>query len=169
MFSSNGKSVARKAAGVAAGALLLAMTSPAGSYAAPAPTIKLGTAKTATCTRTYTEICFQPSSGNDITARVNLGRSFTKAGLNVALVCLTFVFTESDPLSPGEELQVYGYGGFSNIGGSDTFTRKLCLSDYGDLNLLEEFQDGKATLHFLASTGSFELASVSVDYTAVPL
>ena len=60
------------------------------------------------------------------------------------------------------------YGGFQNPGPGDLLSRQLCFEDYG-MNLLEEFQDGRATLHIYAAIGSFALSGVTVTYTAVPL
>ena len=163
------KSLAAKVLGVAAVTALVAVASPVtGQAASRPPSIKLGNTTTATCQRTFPEVCLQPSPGNDIVARVDLGTNFTKSGQKVVLVCLNFTFDPANPLNPGEVIFVGGNGGAENIGTTDQLYRQLCFSDY-DMNLLEEFQDGRTILHIYAHTGSFKLANVSVSYTAEPL
>jgi hypothetical protein len=156
----------RRACGIAIVAALIAVINPAVGYAAAKPSVKLSSL-TATCSLTYPAIC-SPSAGNDIVAKVNLGQNFTRSGLKLTMVCLDFTFDPDDPLSVGEEIFVEGYGGALNIGTEDQLFRQLCFLDYG-MNLLEEFQDGKATLHIDARIGSFKLAGVTVSYATQPL
>jgi hypothetical protein len=158
----------RTACAIATAAAVIAVINPAAGYAAAKPSVKLGTSTTATCSRTFPEICSEPSSGNDIVGKVNLGKDFTRSGLKVTLVCLNFTFDPANPFGPGDEYQVAGYGGALNGGSDDLLYRQSCFSDY-DMNLLEEFQDGRATLHIYAFSGSFTVVGATVTYTAVPL
>jgi hypothetical protein len=152
----------RTACGIASCAALIAVINPAAGYAAAKPpNVKLGSSTTATCSDIS---CPGPSAGNDIVAKIKLGQNFTKSGLRVTQVCLNFTFDEANPLDPGEELDIAGYGGFLNVGSEPQFSRTLCLQEN-----LEDFQDGKATLDFYAGIGSVTLAGLTATYTTSPI
>jgi hypothetical protein len=151
-----------RACGFAIIAALIAVINPAAGYAAAKPpNVKLGSSTTAICSDIS---CPGPSGGNDIVAKINLGQNFTKSGLRVTQVCLNFTFDEANPLDPGEELDIVGYGGFLNVGSEPQFSRTLCLEQN-----LEDFQDGKATLDFYAGIGSVTLSGLTATYTTSPI
>jgi hypothetical protein len=152
----------RTACGIATTAALIGVTNPAASYAAEMPSVKLSST-TATCPLIFPEIC-DPSPGNAIFTKVRLGQDFTKAGLQVTLVCFDFFFDQADLLDPGEELNLTGGTGFQNVGTEPLFAHTFCVQEN-----LEDFQDGKATFDIYAGIGSFKLVDVTITYTASPI
>jgi len=143
-------------------ALLIAIH-PASAHARlKPPSVELGKSTTATC---LSPSCSGPSRGNDIVAKVDLGTKPANSGQKVDEVCRDFTFDASDPVSPGETLTIEVYCELSNVGTSDLLSRTLCSVDPP---VLEQFQDGKSTLHVYASQGSFKVVSVGVSYQTVP-
>mgnify|MGYP007037744093 CR=1 FL=1 len=113
-----------------------------------------------------------PAFGNaaeaEPTPRVHVTRSTeTGADLNIKTIrgdigrmCLTFKFQE-DPVDPGEEVHVDGFGGFVNVGSQPQYERTLCLVD--ELHDLTAYEDGRERTSMTVQNGTALLDSVGIE------
>jgi len=136
---------------------------PANASASPAESSPTADVKHSPATAVCLEACLEPSRGNEIKIKIDLGKRYTE----ITQLCLTSYF-DQDLLNPGEEYQISGLGGAVNIGDSDLTERQTCAQAGNNDDFISKFLDSKDTAELFMANGSVQVERVEVSVVGTP-